>query len=85
MLLKNIVELIMCPLILQFLFGILLLGHLPSLEAYAGYTPLRNEALSDDTPYEPLASGENICPERHVNIVSSKSSKNIFICLLLKL
>ncbi|KAF3334378.1 hypothetical protein FCM35_KLT20982 [Carex littledalei] len=23
--------------------------------------PLRNEALSDDTRYEPLASGENIC------------------------
>ncbi|KAF3325693.1 ABC transporter C family member 2-like protein [Carex littledalei] len=53
-----------------FLFGILLLGHLPSLEAYAGYTPLRNEALSDDTEYEPLASGENICPERHASIFS---------------
>ncbi|XP_078175998.1 ABC transporter C family member 2-like [Carex rostrata] len=54
----------------KFLFGILLLGHLPSLEAYAGYTPLRNEALSDDTEYEPLASGENICPERHASIFS---------------
>ncbi|XP_078176000.1 ABC transporter C family member 2-like isoform X2 [Carex rostrata] len=54
----------------KFLFGILLLGHLPSLEAYAGYMPLRNEALSDDTEYEPLASGENICPERHASIFS---------------
>jgi ATP-binding cassette, subfamily C (CFTR/MRP), member 1 len=67
----------MFPLILQFLFGILLLGHLPSLEPYAGYTPLRNEALTDDTAYEPLASGENICPERHVDILSSKSSKSL--------
>ncbi|KAF3338928.1 ABC transporter C family member 2-like protein [Carex littledalei] len=53
-----------------FLFGILLLGHFPSLETYAGYTPLRNEALSDETAYEPLASGENICPERRANIFS---------------
>ncbi|XP_078150842.1 ABC transporter C family member 2-like [Carex rostrata] len=54
----------------KFLFGILLLGHFPSLEAYTGYTPLRNEALSDETAYESLASGENICPERHANIFS---------------
>jgi ATP-binding cassette subfamily C (CFTR/MRP) protein 1 len=54
----------------KFLFGILLLGHVPSLEAYAGYMPLRNGALSDDTAYEALASGENICPERHANIFS---------------
>ncbi|KAJ1698125.1 hypothetical protein LUZ63_006637 [Rhynchospora breviuscula] len=54
----------------KFLFGILLLGHLPSLESYSGYSPLRSETLSDNTAYEPLASGENICPERHANIFS---------------
>ncbi|KAJ3698578.1 hypothetical protein LUZ61_002283 [Rhynchospora tenuis] len=54
----------------KFLFGILLLGHLPSLEPYSGYSPLRSETLSDDTAYEPIASGENICPERHASIFS---------------
>ncbi|KAJ4816006.1 multidrug resistance-associated protein 1 [Rhynchospora pubera] len=54
----------------KFLFGILLLGHLPSLESYSGYSPLRSETLSDNTAYEPLASGENICPERRANIFS---------------
>ncbi|KAJ1698124.1 hypothetical protein LUZ63_006636 [Rhynchospora breviuscula] len=54
----------------KFLFGILLMGHLPSLEPYSGYTPLRSEILSENMAYEPLASEESICPERHVNIFS---------------
>jgi len=56
----------------QFLFGILMVVYLPSLDPYPGYTPIRNEALVDNTDYEPLPGGEQICPERHVNIFSSK-------------
>jgi ABC-type multidrug transport system fused ATPase/permease subunit len=54
----------------QFLFGILMVVYLPSLDPYPGYTPIRNEALVDNTDYEPLPGGEQICPERHVNIFS---------------
>jgi len=46
--------------------------YLPSLDPYPGYTPIRNEALVDNTDYEPLPGGEQICPERHVNVFSSK-------------
>ncbi|KAK6917100.1 ABC transporter-like, ATP-binding domain [Dillenia turbinata] len=53
----------------QVLFGILLLVYIPDLSPYPGYTPLRAD-LADDTEYEELPGGEQICPERHVNIVS---------------
>ncbi|CAL5029968.1 unnamed protein product [Urochloa decumbens] len=54
----------------QSLFGILMVVYLPSLDSYPDYTPIRNEALVDNTDYEPLPSGEQICPERHANIFS---------------
>ncbi|XP_074570778.1 ABC transporter C family member 2-like isoform X2 [Curcuma longa] len=54
----------------QFLFGILLLVYIPSLNPYPGYTPIRSEASISDMDYEPLPGGEQICPERKVNIVS---------------
>ncbi|KAJ0975715.1 hypothetical protein J5N97_017680 [Dioscorea zingiberensis] len=57
-------------LICQFVFGILLLVYVPSLDPYPGYTPIRNETVNDDTDYVPLPGGEQICPERHVNIIS---------------
>ncbi|VAH36682.1 unnamed protein product [Triticum turgidum subsp. durum] len=45
--------------------------YLPSLDPYPGYTPIRSELLVDDnTDYEPLPGGEQICPERHANIFS---------------
>lgn len=46
--------------------------YLPSLDPYPGYTPIRSELLVDNTDYEPLAGGEQICPERHANIFSSE-------------
>ncbi|OEL34907.1 ABC transporter C family member 2 [Dichanthelium oligosanthes] len=55
----------------QFLFGILMVVYLPSVDPYPGYTPIRNEELVDNTDYEPLPSGEQVCPERHVNVFSS--------------
>ncbi|VAH51980.1 unnamed protein product [Triticum turgidum subsp. durum] len=44
--------------------------YLPSLDPYPGYTPIRSELLDDNTDYEPLPGGEQICPERHANIFS---------------
>lgn len=59
-------------LFMQFLFGILLLLYVPTLDPFPGYTPLRAEALVDNTDYELLPGGEQICPERHANVFSSK-------------
>ncbi|KAK1277908.1 ABC transporter C family member 2 [Acorus gramineus] len=56
--------------ICQVLFGILLITYVPNLHPYPGYTPIRTEMLDDNTEYESLPGGENICPERHVNIIS---------------
>lgn len=56
--------------IFKLLFGILMVVYLPSLDSYPGYTPVRHEALVDNTDYEPLPGGEQICPERHANIFS---------------
>ncbi|KAF9620098.1 hypothetical protein IFM89_010748 [Coptis chinensis] len=53
----------------QVLFGIFLLFYVPSVEPYLGYTPLRDESF-DNAEYEVLPGGEQICPERHANILS---------------
>ncbi|XP_010522092.1 PREDICTED: ABC transporter C family member 2 [Tarenaya hassleriana] len=52
---------------IQVLFGILLFVHLPDLDPYPGYTPLRVETV-DDYEYEELPSGEQICPETRANL-----------------
>lgn len=57
-------------LLMQVLFGILLTFYLPALEPYPGYTPVRSESV-DENEYEELPAGEQICPEKHVNIISS--------------
>lgn len=44
--------------------------HVPDLDPYPGYTPMRTE-LVDDAEYEELPGGEQICPEGHVNLLSS--------------
>ena len=55
----------------QALFGILLALYLPNLDPYPGYTVIQPETL-DNIEYEALPGGEQICPERHVSIWSSK-------------
>lgn len=47
-----------------------MLFYVPSLDPYPGYSPIRTESL-DDTEYVELPGGEQVCPERHVNIFSS--------------
>lgn len=53
------------------LFGILLLVYIPNLDPYPGYIPLQSDLL-DNVEYEALPGEEQIFPERHVNIFSSK-------------
>ncbi|KAH7836909.1 hypothetical protein Vadar_007286 [Vaccinium darrowii] len=55
--------------IVQVLFGALLLFYVPRLNPYPGYSPIRTDSL-DDTEYVELPGGEQVCPERHVNIFS---------------
>ncbi|KAL6561922.1 Canalicular multispecific organic anion transporter 1 [Orobanche gracilis] len=53
----------------QVLFGVLLLVYIPDLDPYPGYAPLLAESV-DDTAYEELPGGEQVCPERHANLFS---------------
>ncbi|KAF3970894.1 hypothetical protein CMV_005450 [Castanea mollissima] len=56
----------------QVLFGILLLVYVPRLDPYPGYIPIGAESV-DDAAYEELPGGEQVCPERHVNVFSKIS------------
>ncbi|XP_073003248.1 ABC transporter C family member 2-like [Typha latifolia] len=68
---KSIFYLYTSEIICQFFFGVLLLVYLPNLDPYPGYSSIRNEVLVDNTGYETLPGGEQICPERHVSILSN--------------
>ncbi|CBI30983.3 unnamed protein product, partial [Vitis vinifera] len=54
----------------QVLFGICLLVHVPNLNPYVGYTPMQSDSL-ENTKYEVLPGGDQICPEKHANMFSS--------------
>ncbi|XP_060675528.1 ABC transporter C family member 2-like isoform X1 [Ziziphus jujuba] len=66
---SSVLYLYISEVVIQVLFGVLLLVYLPQLDPYPGYTPIRNE-LIDDTAYQELPGEEQICPERHANIFS---------------
>ncbi|GMH26067.1 hypothetical protein Nepgr_027910 [Nepenthes gracilis] len=51
------------------LLGILLFAYVPRLSPYPAYTSPLAEAL-DDSEYEVVPGGEQICPERHTNLFS---------------
>lgn len=55
---------------IQVLFGALLFVYVPNLDSYPGYTPMPTESV-DDSAYQELAGGEQICPERRCNILAS--------------
>ncbi|POO04131.1 hypothetical protein TorRG33x02_004350 [Trema orientale] len=55
--------------LVQVLFGILLAIYLPNLDPYPGYVVIQPESLNN-AEYEALPEGEQICPERQVNIFS---------------
>ncbi|KAG0501841.1 hypothetical protein HPP92_001913 [Vanilla planifolia] len=67
---KSIFYIFTSGLICQILFGILLLIYVPNLEPYTGYIPVRGDANVENAGYEFLPGGENICPEKHANIIS---------------
>ncbi|CAK7350708.1 unnamed protein product [Dovyalis caffra] len=53
------------------LFGVLLLGYIPNLDPYPNYVLMEPQSL-DNGEYEALPEREQICPERHANLFSSK-------------
>ncbi|KAJ4703014.1 ABC transporter C family member 2-like [Melia azedarach] len=66
---SSVLYLYMSEVIVQASFGLLLLVYVPDLDPYPGYTLMRTEFIAD-TAYEELPGGEQICPERHVDIFS---------------
>ncbi|EXC25626.1 ABC transporter C family member 1 [Morus notabilis] len=66
---RSVLYLYISEVAIQVLFGLLLFVHLPHLDPYPGYTQMPPES-HDDAAYEDLPGGDQICPERHVNIVS---------------
>ena len=65
----------MSEVLVQALFRIFLLVHIPDLDPYPSYTLMWTEFV-DDAEYKELFGEEQICPERHVDIFSK-----IFFCL----
>ncbi|XP_025884380.1 ABC transporter C family member 12 isoform X3 [Solanum lycopersicum] len=55
--------------ICQIVFGALLLVHLPHLNPFPGYIPLRSESVDDKTD-ETILGEDHICPERYACILS---------------
>lgn len=56
---------------MQIVFGALLLVHLPHLNPFPGYIPLRSESV-DDKNDETILGEDHICPERYASILSSQ-------------
>ncbi|KAM6551931.1 hypothetical protein CsatB_001739 [Cannabis sativa] len=57
--------------IFQVLFGVLLIIYLPNLDPHPGFTVIQPESL-DNNEYEELHDeGEQVCPERRVNVISN--------------
>ncbi|CAM9003410.1 unnamed protein product [Rhodiola kirilowii] len=66
---RSVVYLYFSEVLVQIVFGILLVVYVPYLDPYPGYTPV-STLSEDDDEYEELPGGEHVCPERHVNIFS---------------
>ncbi|KAI5671046.1 hypothetical protein M9H77_11410 [Catharanthus roseus] len=61
---RSVLYLYISEIVVQVLFGVLLLFYVPNLDPYPGYTPVETEFV-EDTAYEELPGDEQICPERH--------------------
>ncbi|KAL3522804.1 hypothetical protein ACH5RR_015638 [Cinchona calisaya] len=66
---RSVLYLYISEVVVQVLFGVLLIFYIPDLDPYPGYLPVQTE-LVDNTAYEELPGGEQICPERRANILS---------------
>ncbi|GLJ53349.1 hypothetical protein SUGI_1137540 [Cryptomeria japonica] len=68
---RSVLYLYISEIICQVVFCILLLFYIPKLITYPGYIPIENGAFTvASAEYEPLSAGENVCPERCVNLFS---------------
>lgn len=62
----------------------MLLVYLPGLDPYLDYVPVQTES-EDNSEYEKLPGDrEDICPERHVNILSSMFNSSS-VCYILSM
>lgn len=66
---RSILYIYFSEVFVQVLFGALLFVYVPNLDSYPGYTPMPTESV-DDSAYQELAGGEQICPERRCNILA---------------
>ncbi|GLT68246.1 hypothetical protein SLA2020_404960 [Shorea laevis] len=66
---RSLLYLYISEVVVQVLFGLLLLVYVPHLDPYPGYVPMRTESV-DDAAYDELPDGERVCPERNANIFS---------------
>ncbi|XP_068657301.1 ABC transporter C family member 2-like [Aristolochia californica] len=67
---QAVLYLYLTEILFQVLFGVMLLVYVPDLDPYPGYMPIVMDMSADNTEYEALPGGEQICPERHVNLFS---------------
>ncbi|XP_022146679.1 ABC transporter C family member 2-like [Momordica charantia] len=65
---RNVLYLYISEVLVQALFGVLLVAYVPSLDPYPGHTPLSSESV--DVEYEELPEGERVCPEQQANLFS---------------
>ncbi|XP_071921352.1 ABC transporter C family member 12 [Coffea arabica] len=64
---RSVLYLYCSTLACQVLLGVLLLVYVPQLESYPGYIPLSGES-ADENKHDTFL-GEDICPERHANLL----------------
>ncbi|WOG86163.1 hypothetical protein DCAR_0205364 [Daucus carota subsp. sativus] len=68
---RSVLYLYISEVFIQVLLGVMLLVYLPGLDPYLDYVPVQTES-EDNSEYEKLPGDrEDICPERHVNILSN--------------
>ncbi|KAI4365222.1 hypothetical protein MLD38_021227 [Melastoma candidum] len=66
---RSVLYLYFSEVAVQVMFGVLLLFYLPTLDPYPGYTPVDADPI-EEPEYEELSGSVQICPERHVNLLS---------------
>ncbi|KAK1381982.1 ABC-type xenobiotic transporter [Heracleum sosnowskyi] len=68
---RSVLYLYISEVFIQVLLGVMLLVYVPSLDPYLDYVPVLTES-EDNGEYEKLpGDSEDICPERHVSILSN--------------
>ncbi|KAM7258623.1 hypothetical protein ACFE04_014364 [Oxalis oulophora] len=66
---RSVLSLYFTEVFSQAMFGILLSVYVPNLDPYPGYSAVQSDSI-DDAEYDELRGEEQICPERHANLLS---------------